>query len=353
MAKIRALIIDDSAEIRLLMTEILSRYDDIEVVGTAADAYIAREKIKQLSPDVLTLDIEMPKMTGLQFLQNLMRLRPIPVIMVSRLTAQGAPAILEALDLGAVDFICKPQTNPNRETVKDTISDDKFRQFTEDLVTKVRMASLAKIRPFEINNIAKPVAIENTAFQRVIAIGASTGGTEAIRELLTSVPENCPPILITQHIPRVFSRSFAERLNQQLAMKVVAVQEGMVIQPGCVYLAPGDDHLTIIKSGSRMVCQLGQGERVNRYRTAVDVMFDSICSAYGSQVIAVLLTGMGEDGAKGMLKLKQAGAITYAQDKATSVVWGMPQAAYNMGAVDELSSLAEIATKMINAAQKK
>jgi two-component system chemotaxis response regulator CheB len=343
MGKIRVLVIDDSALIRQMLTEILDARDDIEVVGTAADPLIAREKIKQLSPDVLTLDIEMPKMTGLQFLQNLMRLRPMPVIMVSTLTERGAPETLEALELGAVDYICKPKAK----------TATKLRIFADDLVDKVRMASTARVRPFKQNKAISLVAKSTDSYSKVIAVGASTGGTEAIKELLTTVPDNCPPILITQHIPKVFSTSFAERLDRALAMEVFEAQEGMIIRPGCVYIAPGDYHLTIIRSGSKMVCHIIQTEKVNRHRPAVDVMFNSILDVYGSSVVAVMLTGMGNDGAQGMLKLKQAGAVTYAQDEATSVVWGMPQAAFNLGAVDEVLPLHKIAEKMLTSAQRK
>ena len=342
MAKIRVLVIDDSALIRQMLTEILNSRDDIEVVGTAADPFIAREKIKQLSPDVLTLDIEMPRMTGLQFLKNLMRLRPMPVIMVSTLTERGAPETLEALELGAVDYICKPKAK----------TETKLRIFSDDLVSKVRMASTARVRPFEQSEVVISVPKSTAQFSKVIAVGASTGGTEAIKELLTTVPENCPPILITQHIPKVFSTSFAERLDRHLAMNVFEAQEGMIIRSGCVYIAPGDYHLTIAKSGTKMVCHIIQTERVNRHRPAVDVMFNSMLEAYGANIVAVMLTGMGNDGAVGMLNLKQAGAITYAQDEATSVVWGMPQAAYNLGAVDELLPLHKITQKMLYSAQK-
>lgn len=343
MAKIRVLVIDDSALIRQMLTEILSNRDDIEVVGTAADPFIAREKIKQLAPDVLTLDIEMPKMTGLQFLQNLMRLRPMPVIMVSTLTERGAPETLEALELGAVDYICKPKAK----------TETKLRIFADDLVDKVRMASTARVRPFEQNKVVQKEVLKSNDFQRIIAVGSSTGGTEAIKELLTNVPVNCPPILITQHIPKVFSTSFAERLDRYLAMEVFEAQEGMIIRPGCVYIAPGDYHLTIARSGTKMVCHIIQTEKINRHRPAVDVMFESILEAYGSKVVAIMLTGMGSDGATGMLKLKQAGAITFAQDEATSVVWGMPQAAFNLGAVDEVLPLQKIPAKMLNSALKK
>jgi|TARA_B110001454_G_scaffold20120_1_gene18931 two-component system, chemotaxis family, protein-glutamate methylesterase/glutaminase len=343
MAKIRVLVIDDSALIRQMLTEILNSRDDIEVVGSAEDPLVAREKIKQLSPDVLTLDIEMPKMTGLQFLKNLMRLRPMPVVMVSTLTERGAPETLEALELGAVDYICKPKAK----------TETKLRIFADDLVDKVRMASTARVQPFQEKKAAQAIVPITGAFQRIIAVGASTGGTEAIKTLLSTVPSNCPPILITQHIPKVFSTSFAERLNRCLEMEVFEAQEGMIIRPGCVYIAPGDFHLTIATSGAKKVCRIIQTEKVNRHRPAVDVMFNSILDSYGSKVVAVMLTGMGADGANGMLRLKQAGAITYAQDQATSVVWGMPQAAFNIGAVDEVLPLQNISQQMLKSAQKK
>ncbi len=343
MTKIRVLIIDDSALIRQMLTEILNSRDDIEVVGTAEDPLVAREKIKQLSPDVLTLDIEMPKMTGLQFLKNLMRLRPMPVVMVSTLTERGAPETLEALELGAVDYICKPKAK----------TETKLRIFSDELVDKVRMASIARVQAFQQTKAENSKILISGDYQRVIAIGSSTGGTEAIKVLLSSLPANCPPILITQHIPKVFSKSFSERLDRALAMNVFEAQEGMIIRPGCVYIAPGDFHLTVGISGSKKVCHIIQTEKVNRHRPAVDVMFNSILESYGSKVVAVMLTGMGADGASGMLKLKRAGAITYAQDEATSVVWGMPQAAFNAGAVDEVLPLREISEKMLKSSQKK
>lgn len=341
MKKIRVLVIDDSALIRKMLIEILNSCSDIEVVGSAEDPIDAREKIKQLSPDVLTLDIEMPKMSGLQFLKNLMRLRPMPVIMVSTLTERGAPETLEALEVGAVDYICKPKAN----------TDVKLKIFSNELITKVRMASSAHVQPYRQNKTVMALTKSEAGYSKIIAIGASTGGIEAIKEVLASVPAHCPPILISQHIPKVFSTSFAERLDRFLEVSVFEAQEGMLIRPGCVYIAPGDYHLTVASSGNNKVCRIIQTERVNRHRPAVDVMFESILSMYGSSVVAVMLTGMGNDGAHGMLKLKQAGAITYAQDEATSVVWGMPQAAYKLGAVDELLPLSKITEKMLKSAQ--
>lgn len=341
MKKIRVLVIDDSALIRKMLTEILNSCSDIEVIGSAEDPIDAREKIKQLSPDVLTLDIEMPKMSGLQFLKNLMRLRPMPVIMVSTLTELGAPETLEALEVGAVDYICKPKAN----------TEVKLKIFSNELITKVRMASSAHVQPYRQNKAVMALTKSEAGYSKIIAIGASTGGIEAIKQVLASVPAHCPPILISQHIPKVFSTSFAERLDRFLEVSVFEAQEGMLIRPGCVYIAPGDYHLTVANSGNNKVCRIIQTERINRHRPAVDVMFESILSMYGSSVVAVMLTGMGNDGAHGMLKLKQAGAITYAQDEATSVVWGMPQAAYKLGAVDELLPLSKITEKMLKSAQ--
>ena len=340
MPKKKVLIIDDSALIRQMLSEIISTRDDFEVVGVAEDPIVARDMIKQLSPDILTLDIEMPKMSGLQFLKNLMRLRPMPVVMVSTLTERGAPETLEALELGAVDYICKPKAKSERA----------INSFASELIDKMRAAAIAKVRPLEHGNVARPIETKSFEYKRVIAIGSSTGGTEAIKELLLGVSENCPPILITQHIPKVFSASFAERLNRNLAMEVFEASDGMLIRPGCVYIAPGDYHLTIAKSGGKDVCRIIQTEKVNRHRPAVEVMFDSIRENYGGKVVAVMLTGMGADGAEAMLRLRQAGALTFAQDEATSVVWGMPQAAYNIGAVNELQLLKDLPEKMLKAA---
>lgn len=344
MKKKRVLIIDDSALVREVLTEIINSRDDLEVVGVAEDPYIARDKIKELAPDVLTLDIEMPKMTGLQFLSNLMRLRPMPVVMVSTLTEKGAPETLEALELGAVDYICKPKAKTERA----------LKSFGEELVDKVRMAASARVRPLEQSKVVSPSGfVRKGNYERIIAVGASTGGTEAIKELLLGVPADCPPILITQHIPKVFSTSFAERLDRSLQMEVFEAQDGMLIRPGCVYIAPGDFHLTIDKSGGKHVCKTIQTEKVNRHRPAVEMMFDSVGKAYGSKIVAVMLTGMGADGAEAMGRLKKSGAKTIAQDEATSVVWGMPQAAYNLGIVDQLLPLQQIAGKMLEAAQQR
>lgn len=344
--KIRVLIVDDSILIRRVLKQILYATDDIEVVGSANDPIIAREKIKQLNPDVITLDVEMPKMNGIQFLNNLMRLRPMPVIMVSTLTEAGAPVTLEALELGALDYLAKPQLEDKRQ----------LNQFSRDLTDKIRMASRAKVRPLkEHHKVRYQQAITSPGdFSRWILIGASTGGTEALKELLLRVPQQCPPILITQHIPAVFSASFANRLNNAIGPEVVEAKEGMEIRPGRIIIAEGDHHLTFARKGNQVVCALPSTPPVNRHRPSVEVMFDAISSVRrASDVVAVMLTGMGADGAEGMRRLKQAGATTLAQDEASSVVWGMPGAAVALGAVDQVLPLENLTSVMLNLAAGK
>lgn len=341
--KIKVLIVDDSALIRQMLKEIFSTIDEVEVVGTAADPYIARDKIKRLNPDVLTLDVEMPRMNGLQFLGNLMRLRPMPVVMVSTLTEAGAPETLEALEIGAVDFIAKPKAQDQAE----------FQQFAASLKEKILMAAKARVRAYTGEKKAAPQPVSKIPFHKWICIGSSTGGTEAIREVLNDVPVNCPPIVITQHIPGVFSSSFAMRLNRALPMEVVEAEEGMEVRPGRVIIARGDYHLRFRKEGTRVVCQLDDGERVNRHKPSVEVMFDSLQQLVpANKLVSVMLTGMGRDGAEAMKRLKDGGAASFAQDEASSVVWGMPKAAYDCGAVDELISLPNMATRMLKAAQQ-
>ena len=340
--RIKVLIIDDSALIRQMLKEVLTGSDDIDVVGTAADPFIAREKIKRLNPDVLTLDVEMPRMSGLQFLSNLMRLRPMPVVMVSTLTEAGAPETLEALEIGAVDYIAKPKA-------KDVVE---FSDFVENLLEKVRMAAKARLRPYNPVQRTPVPTLAKVPYKRMICIGASTGGTEAIRELLGGLPQNCPPVVITQHIPEVFSASFAMRLDRSLAMEVREAEDGLKVLPGRVIIAKVNTHLTFRKQGVHIVCKLSDTERVNRHKPAVEVMFDAIAQVTpATKLVAVMLTGMGADGAKAMKRLKDAGARCLAQDESSSVVWGMPKAAYDLGAVDEMVSLSNIASKMLKAAQ--
>ncbi|ASP40588.1 chemotaxis response regulator protein-glutamate methylesterase [Bacterioplanes sanyensis] len=348
MAKpIRVLVVDDSPLIRQLLTSMLSEENTgIEVVGTAADPFIARDKIKQLRPDVITLDVEMPRMTGLQFLKNLMRLYPMPVVMVSSLTEQGAPETLDALELGAVDYIAKPQIK----------NEAAFKRFAKHLVEKITIASTAKVRILETEKVQQRRSQVETvqSYHRWIAIGASTGGTEAIKEVLMTVPKHCPPIVITQHIPAVFSRSFAMRLNHSLELEVCEAENGLEVLPGRVIIAEGDHHLEFIKQQGKTVCQLSASEPVNRHRPSVGVMFDSLRTVITpSKLVVVLLTGMGNDGASALARLKQEGASTLVQDEASSVVWGMPGAAVAQGAVDEVVPLSEVARRMLSLAAVK
>jgi two-component system chemotaxis response regulator CheB len=353
VSKIKVLIIDDSALIRQMLTKIINSAHDLEVVGTAADPYIARNKIKRFNPDVLTLDIEMPRMDGLAFLSNLMRLRPMPVVMVSALTQKGADTTLQALELGAVDFISKPQID-----IAQT-----FESYSEEIISKIRTAARAHIRPlsrlpekiFQVPpKYTADVILEKTGHrrhfrttERVIAIGASTGGTEAIKVLLTQMPPHAPGIVISQHIPASFSSSFAMRMNQLSAMTVYEAEDDKVILPGHVYIAPGNYHLLVERSGSRYLCRLHQGNPVNRHRPSVDVLFRSCAQHVGPNAIGVILTGMGDDGASGIKEMQEAGAATVAQDEQTSVVWGMPGEAVKRGGIDYVLPLPEIADKVM------
>lgn len=342
MSKIKVLIVDDSALIRSMLNEILSSSSRFEVVGMAEDPYDARDKIKILNPDVITLDIEMPKMSGLQFLANIMRLRPMPVVMVSTLTEKGAPETLEALSLGAIEYVCKPKANTPEEL------DD----FAKEVIRKVKIAASAKVRSKTSASTADKAVLKGfPSYKNIIAIGSSTGGTEAIKDILETVPANCPPIFITQHIPEVFSASFAMRLDRSLLMKVVEAENGMPVESGTVYIAPGGKHLIIKKSGAKYACKIIDTEKVNRHKPSVEVMFDSIRENYGKSVVTVMLTGMGADGAAAMARLKQKGSLTIAQDEASSVVWGMPQAAIDLGAADHILPLSKIAEKMLQLAK--
>jgi len=351
---IKVIVIDDSALIRKLLTELLGSDPDIEVVATAPDAYIAREKIKALNPDVLTLDVEMPKMDGLTFLSNLMRLRPMPVVMVSTLTQKGAETSLEAMRLGAVDFVGKPQSDVSSN----------LRQYRDEIVDKVKAAAAANIRAvaqrsqrdacgrrMKIQEQTSREVLSQSALQRLVAIGASTGGTEAIADVLAGMPANSPPILIAQHIPEQFSRSFSERVNGLSAMNVAEARDGERVLAGHAYVAPGNHHLRVRRSGSDYVCQLDQSDPVNRHRPSVDVLFESVAAAAGAKAIGVMLTGMGKDGAQGLKALRDNGARTLAQDQASSVVWGMPGSAVELGAVEEVVPLPEVAAQILRFAK--
>ncbi|NVK89052.1 MAG: chemotaxis response regulator protein-glutamate methylesterase [Gammaproteobacteria bacterium] len=338
--KIKVLIVDDSALIKLLLTEILSNDAELEVVGVASDPYEAREKIKRTQPDVLTLDVEMPKMDGLTFLANLMRLRPMPVVMISTLTANGAEVTLKALELGAFDFVCKPATD-----VKGSLND-----YANEICAKVKAAARSNVIHSEpLDKRGKSITASNSQSSiKLIAIGASTGGTEAIKEVIIRLPTDLPPILITQHIPDVFSSSYAKRLNSLTELSVIEVREKMPLKNGFVYIAPGDDHLFVSKQGGTLYANIKKTELVNRHRPSVDVLFDSVADVVGKDSINVILTGMGSDGAKGMLKLKQTGAVTLAQDKDSSVVWGMPGAAVNLDAVGAIYPLVKIPEAIVS-----
>jgi len=348
---IKVLVVDDSKLIRALLMEMINGAPDMEVIGQAEDPFDAREKIKQLNPDVITLDVEMPKMDGLTFLKNLMRLRPMPVVMLSTLTAEGAPVTLEALELGAVDFLEKPKG--------DVVSE--LPMYTEVLREKLRVAATAQvIRQTTENQEAsqRQQALERNwdglkfKLNHIVAIGASTGGTEAIKNVVTKLPAHFPPIVITQHIPPVFSTTYAQRLDRASKMKVFEARDGQPISGGCVYVAPGDQHLRIVREGSQLTCKLDSSAPVNRHRPAVDVMFDSIEQSLAKNTTAVMLTGMGADGAKGMLRLRQDGAYTIGQNESSCVVYGMPKAAAEIGAVEKELALDKIAKALIQAAVK-
>jgi two-component system chemotaxis response regulator CheB len=324
MGKIRVLTVDDSALMRQVLAQLLSKDPDIEVIGAAPDPYVAREKIKALNPDVITLDVEMPKMDGLTFLEKLMRGRPMPVVMVSSLTEAGCQTTLRALELGAVDFITKPKIDLQ----------EGMEGQAQDLIAKVKAAALAKVRggkPAGPSTAPRATPLTSSAMIKttdmIIAIGSSTGGTEAVKDVLEVLPPNTPPIIITQHMPERFTKSWADRMNQL---------------PGHALVAPGNYHMTLVRNGARYSVHIDQNPPVNRHRPSVDVMFDSVARYAGGNSVGVILTGMGGDGAKGMLAMKQAGAYTIAQDEASCVVFGMPKEAIKLGGVDKILPLTDI-----------
>ena len=337
------MIVDDSVLIQKVLTEIFSKDPSIQVVGVADDPYDAREKIKTLKPDVLTLDIEMPKMDGITFLKNIMRLRPMPVVMISTLTQKGAPSTLEALEVGAVDYVGKPSAD-KPELLAD---------YALEIIEKVKTASVANINRLESQanrsplKVVKPEKIGMSHVNTLIVIGASTGGTEAIRELLLMMPADCPPILITQHIPPVFSASFAKRLDGLLPHDVHEAVDGDKVMAGHIYIAPGDRQMELLVKGGNYYCKVYDGERVNLHKPSVEVLFDSITKQCAKNSICVMLTGMGADGASAMLRMKEAGSYNIIQDEASSVVWGMPGAAAELGAGDKILPLEHIAGHIV------
>jgi len=339
---IRVLVVDDSVLIRKVLCEIFAKASGIEVVGTAEDPFIARDKIKQLQPDVITLDIEMPKMDGITFLKNIMRLKPMPVVMISTLTQKGAPATLQAMEYGAVDYVGKPSAD----------QPELLAEYAQEIIEKVKMASVANIGRLEQQANRAPLQVKpaprmGKLSNKLIAIGASTGGTEAIRELLSMMPADSPPIVVTQHIPPVFSASFAKRLNGIVPMEVHEACDGDKLMAGQVYIAPGDKHLEVIKKGGLLYCRVFEGERVNLHIPSVEVLFNSVTKNCAKITIGVMLTGMGADGSSAMLDMKNAGCHTVIQDENTSVVWGMPGAAAKIGAGDKILPLQNIAGHIV------
>jgi two-component system chemotaxis response regulator CheB len=335
--RIKVLIIDDSALVRSLMSAIIDSQPDMRAVGAAPDPLVAREMIRALDPDVLTLDVEMPKMDGIEFLERLMRLRPMPVLMVSSLTERGAEVTLKALELGAVDFVTKPKIG-----IAEGLSGS-----AGDIADKIRIAARARVR-----RKAPPAAgaarrtIERSGYcgtEKLILVGSSTGGTEALREMLLEFPPDCPGTLIAQHMPAGFTRSFAERLDSLCRISVKEAEHGERVLPGHAYIAPGDRHLSVARSGANYVTRLSEEPPVNRHRPSVEVLFRSGARCAGANAFGIMLTGMGKDGAQAMLELRCAGAWTIAQDEASCVVFGMPKEAIALGAVQEVLPIGDIA----------
>ena len=343
--KTRVLVVDDSAVMRGLLSEMIGAAADLEVVGAAADAQAAREMIKALNPDVLTLDVHMPRMDGLEFLNRLMRLRPMPVVMVSSYTEAGSETTLRALELGAVDFIGKPRADDSRS----------LEEYADELADKLRAARGARLgrpQPFSLeagtHGATKARATSRSGMvNKIIFVGASTGGTEAIKHFLLDMPADCPPILIVQHMPETFTASFARRLDSLCAPRVIEAQGNEKVEPGTVYIAPGHSHLQIKRATTGYVTELLGTPPVNRHRPAVDVLFDSAAEVVGRQAVGVILTGMGKDGAQGLLRMRHAGARTFGQDEASCVVYGMPREAFLIGAVEEQFGLDEITRRVL------
>ncbi len=341
MAKTRVLVVDDSALVRGLLTEIINRQPDMECVGAAVDPLVAREMIRELNPDVITLDVEMPRMDGIDFLAKLMRLRPMPVVMVSTLTESGADVTLRALELGAVDFVAKPKIGVA----------DGLRLLAEDITEKVRIAARAQIRrPSGADAsvpAARPATLGRLSTEKIIFVGASTGGTEATKDLLLGLPSDAPAVMITQHMPPGFTRNYAARLDGLCRISVSEASDGQRILPGHAYIAPGGLHMSVERSGANYIARVFDGEPVNRHKPSVEVLFRSAARVVGPNALGVMLTGMGNDGAKAMKELRDAGSWNVAQDEASCVVFGMPKEAIAAGAVQEVLPLASIAPKLL------
>jgi two-component system, chemotaxis family, protein-glutamate methylesterase/glutaminase len=348
MAKTKVVVVDDSALVRSILTEIINRQSDMECIGAAADPLVAREMIRNLNPDVITLDVEMPRMDGLDFLSRLMRLRPMPVVMVSTLTERGAEVTLKALELGAIDFVAKPKIGVA----------DGIRQLAQDITDKIRIASKAHIRrapPPAPAGSAAPAPVKavtmaslgKASTEKIIFIGASTGGTEATKDVLINLPADSPAVVITQHMPPGFTRSYASRLDGLCKIRVKEAQDGERILPGHGYIAPGGMHLSVERSGANYIARVQDGEPINRHKPSVEALFLSAAKVVGPNAIGIMLTGMGADGARAMKVMKDAGAYNYCQDEASCVVFGMPREAIAAGAADEVLPLNQIATKVL------
>jgi two-component system chemotaxis response regulator CheB len=349
MAKIKVVVVDDSALVRSLLAEIINRQPDMACIGAAADPLVAREMIRELNPDVITLDVEMPRMDGLEFLSRLMRLRPMPVIMVSTLTEQGAEITLRALEMGAVDFVAKPRIGVSSG----------LQELAGDIVDKIRVAAGAHVRRLpsapatptaSTASSATPApraALPRVSTEKIICIGASTGGTEAIREVLMPLPADSPAIVITQHMPPGFTTSFAHRLDTLCRIRVQEARDGDRILPGHAYIAPGGHHLRIDRNGSNYVAVVEDTEPVNRHRPSVEVLFKSAARVIGPNALGIMLTGMGADGAAAMREMKDAGSYNYVQDEASCVVFGMPRMAIQHGAAHEVLPLTQIAPALL------
>jgi len=364
MKPLRVLIVEDSLAFQKLLKYIFDSCDDIQVVGTALDPFEARDKIKLLNPDVITLDINMPRMDGATFLENLMRLRPMPVVMISSLTERNAAMALRVLDLGAVDYVGKPKTTTQAEMT----------HYGEEVIRKVKAAGMVKVNALvqrranrtKVSSLSTkviptvtggkpPVSVEKDQpvscyenARRIIAIGSSTGGTVAVGTVLEKLPTSTAGIVVAQHIPEAFSASFADRLNKTCQLVVEEAKDGQFIRNGHVYIAPGGSHLSVKKDGLYYACRLEDTPPVNKHRPSVDVLFNSVAASVGRHSMGIILTGMGRDGADGLQEMKNAGAATVAQDEKTSVVWGMPGEAVKLGCVDEIMPLNTIADKIID-----
>jgi two-component system chemotaxis response regulator CheB len=354
MAKTRVVVVDDSALVRSLLAEIINRQPDMECVGAAADPFAAREMIRNLNPDVITLDVEMPRMDGIDFLSKLMRLRPMPVLMVSTLTERGAEVTLRALELGAIDFVAKPKIGVA----------DGLKQLAEEITDKIRIATRAHVKRAPATPAptaagagastasrpaaAAPSPLGRLSTEKIIFIGASTGGTEATKEVLMALPADSPAVVITQHMPPGFTRSYAARLDTLCKIRVKEATDGERILPGHAYIAPGGLHLSVERSGANYVARVRDGEPVNRHKPSVEVLFESAARVVGPNAFGIMLTGMGGDGAKAMRAMRDAGSYNYAQNEATCVVFGMPREAIAHGAANEVLPLQDIAPHLMD-----